>query len=89
MIWITAEIATHPIPWILRETVLRIPAAIPARTRRRIQAAIPVRIRLRTAAGTTWITAAEINYSQNFNRTRTSGRVTNAPAGFLLYGKNA
>lgn len=77
MIWITAETATHPIPWILRRTAPRIPAvtpartvprtvlrtaaAIPAGTKRRTPAAIPVRIRPRTPAGTTWITAAEIN----------------------------
>ena len=65
MIWTIAETAILLILWILRRTVPGIPAAIPART----AAGIPGRTRRRiaagikhtTAAGTIWITAAEIS----------------------------
>ena len=68
MIWTIAETAILLILWILRRTVPGIPAAIPART----AAGIPGRTRRRiaagikhtTAAGTIWITAAEISRLQ-------------------------
>ena len=65
MIWTIAETAILLTLWILRRTVPGIPAAIPGRT----AAGIPGRTRRRiaagikhtTAAGTIWITAAEIS----------------------------
>ena len=68
MIWTIAETAILLTLWILRRTVPGIPVAIPART----AAGIPGRTRRRiaagikhtTAAGTIWITAAEISRLQ-------------------------